>query len=253
MRVDLPVAPLRREPAPDAPLDTEALMGEAVTVYETDAEGWAWGQLEADGYVGWLPAEALRPAEAHPVPTHRVTPLRTFVYPGPSIKLPPSAALSIGARVAVGRIEGDFATLATGGFVFARHLSRQDTAEPDFVAVAERFLGVPYLWGGRTSLGLDCSGLVQVSLAAAGIAAPRDSDMQEAGLGTALPEDAVPARGDLVFWKGHVGILADPVTLLHASGHHMLVVREPLDVARARIRDATGSDWTGRRRIPAMR
>jgi cell wall-associated NlpC family hydrolase len=251
MRVDLPVAPLRRSPAPDAPLDTEALMGEAVTVYESDEEGWAWGQLAADGYVGWLPAEALRPADAFPAPTHRVAPLRSFVYPGPSIKLPPSAALSIGSSASVVRSEGDFAVLATGGFVFARHLVPLGESEPDFVAVAECFVGVPYLWGGKTSLGLDCSGLVQVSLAAAGLSAPRDSDMQEAGLGSALPGEADLARGDLVFWKGHVGILVDPVTLLHASGHHMLVVREPLAAARARIASATGADWTGLRRLAA--
>ncbi|MDJ1157609.1 NlpC/P60 family protein [Chelatococcus sp. SYSU_G07232] len=248
-RVVDPVADLRREPRPDAPLDTQALAGEAVTVYD-EHEGWAWGQLAGDGYVGYLPAAALGPAD--PAPTHRVTVQRTFVYPGPSIKLPPLAAVSVNSGFAVARTEGDFAVLATGGFVYAAHLSPLDTEAPDFVAVAERFLGVPYLWGGKTSLGIDCSGLVQVALAAAGIAAPRDSDMQEAGLGRPMdiaPDLAGLKRGDLVFWKSHVGIMLDAVRLLHANGHHMLVVAEPLAEAATRILARNGGPITSVRRL----
>ncbi len=227
-------APLRRTPSHDAPLDTEALRGERVTVYETTEEGWAWGQLESDDYVGWLPAGALgRPGAA---PTHKVSALRTFAFPGPSIKLPPLAALSLGCRLAVARVAREFAVLAAGGFVPAVHLTAIETHEPDFVAVAERFVGVPYLWGGKTSLGLDCSGLVQVSLAAAGIAAPRDSDLQERALGEEVaPEPAAWRRGDLVFWKGHVAIVRDAATLLHANAHHMAVAVEPTAEALARI------------------
>jgi hypothetical protein len=235
MRVVAPSAPLRREPRPDAPLDTEALCGERVQAYERH-EGWAWVQLEADGYVGYLPDDALRVDP--PAPTHRVCALRSFVYPGPSMKLPPLAALSLGAGVAVVGAAGEFLVLADGGHVFARHLAPLGDVEPDFVAVAERFLHVPYLWGGKTSLGLDCSGLTQLALAAAGIASPRDSDMLEAALGTALRVDgdlSGLARGDLVFWKGHVGILTDPDTLLHATAWSMTVMREPLKVARDRI------------------
>lgn len=248
MRVVEASAPLRRHPAPDAPLDTEALHGEGVTVYEINEDGWTWGQLDQDGYVGWLPAGAL--IDGRPEATHRVAVMRTFLYPGPSIKLPPVAALSIGSFVRVLRQQGDFAVTPHGA-IHAAHLVAADVAEPDFVAVAERFEGVPYLWGGRSSLGLDCSGLVQLSLGIAGVAAPRDSDMQEAGLGNRLaigPDLAGLQRGDLVFWKGHVGIMRDPATLLHANGASMLVTSEPLAVAVDRILSTGGGPVTGFRR-----
>ena len=249
MRVVAPSAPLRREPRSDAPLDTEALAGEPVAVYERQ-EGWAWVQLETDGYVGYLPDEALRPGL--PEPGHRVRALRTFVYPGASIKLAPLAVLSLGTGVAVAGTSGDFAVLADGGHVFAAHLAPVGHVEPDFVAVAERFLEVPYLWGGKTSLGLDCSGLTQLALAAAGIAAPRDTDMMEAALGQPVATDEALGglrRGDLVFWKGHVGIMSDPETLLHATAYSMTVMREPLRVARDRIRARGAGEITGIRRL----
>jgi cell wall-associated NlpC family hydrolase len=244
-----PQAPMRRDPAPDAPLDTEALMGERVTVYETNQEGWAWGQLHYDGYVGWLPAAAL--GKAGPAPTHRVAALRTLVFPGPDIKLPPLAALPLGARLTIIRSEEPFAMTTDGGYLPAGHLVSIDAAEPDFVAVAERFLGAPYLWGGKTSLGLDCSGLVQVALTACGVACPRDSDMQEEALGAAV---AVKAdftnlrRGDLIFWKRHVAIVRDAETLVHANAFHMAVALEPLAEAIARIR-AGGSEVTRVKRM----
>jgi cell wall-associated NlpC family hydrolase len=234
-RVVAPSAPLRREPRPDGPLDTEALCGEAVEVYER-FEGWAWVQLGADGYVGYLPDDALR--SNVPAPTHRVTALRTFVYPGASMKLAPLAHLSLGAGVVVAGEAGEFLVLTDGGHVVAGHLAPFASHEPDFAAVAERFLHVPYLWGGKTSLGLDCSGLTQLSLAAAGIASPRDSDMLEAAIGSPLPFDESLdglRRGDLVFWKGHVGIMTDADTLLHATAWTMTVTSEPLQAARDRI------------------
>jgi Bacterial dipeptidyl-peptidase Sh3 domain/NlpC/P60 family len=245
-------APVRREPAPDASLDTEVLYGERVTVYEENGEGWYWGQLVSDGYVGWIPANALR--EPGPPPTHRVAALRTFVFPGRSIKAPPVDALSLGCCVAVkqqaGEIGGALTVLATGFCVPSRHLAPIESAESDFVAVAERFVGVPYLWGGKTSLGLDCSGLVQVALAASGIACPRDSDMQEGALGAALPVDDIAAlrRGDLVFWKGHVAIVRDAETFVHANAFHMAVAVEPIAQALRRIAEA-GSAVTGIKRI----
>src|SRR5271169_3265280 len=247
MRIIAASAPLRRSPQADAPLETEALFGEAVTVYDED-EGWAWAQLDRDSYVGYLPAAALgAPAE----PTHRVAALRTHAYPGPSIKLPPSMALSLGARLTIVGREGDFAVSAEGLHLSLRHLAESGSREPDYVAVAERFLETPYLWGGRTSEGIDCSGLVQTALAAAGVAAPRDSDMQEAGLGEPIAIDDPRTRGDLVFWKGHVGVMRDSVTLLHANGWHMKVVSEPLAEARIRIAANGGGNVTSVRRLSA--
>ncbi len=244
-----PQAPLRAEAAPDAPLLTEALKGERVTIYDMNGEGWAWGQLAADGYVGWLPANALAPAGAPP--THKVTALRTFAFPGPSIKLPPLEALPLGARLGIVRIADRLAVTRSGAYVPSPHLAPLDIDEPDFVAVAERFLGVPYLWGGKTALGLDCSGLVQVALTAAGMSCPRDSDMQEQALGapTGTAGDLADAqRGDLIFWKGHVAIVRDAATLIHANAFHMAVAIEPIADAVARIR-AAGSDITSVRHV----
>lgn len=241
-------APLRRAPSHEASLETEALYGESVTVYEEN-EGWAWAQLERDGYVGFIPASALGPPLA---PTHRLAALRSFAYPGPSIKLPPVAALSLGARLAIKEIKGDFGVTADGLHIYVRHLAALETREPDFVAVAERFLEVPYLWGGRTSQGIDCSGLVQTALAEAGVAAPRDSDMMETSLGAPIAFDETLGdlqRGDLVFWKGHVGVMRDAQTLLHANGWHMKVVSEPLRAARDRTNEKAYGPITAIRRL----
>ena len=243
-----PAAPLRREPSPEALLDTEALMGERVTVYDTTDEGWAWGQLAGDGYVGWLPANAL--GVPGPAATHKVSALRTLVFPGPSIKLAPIGALPFGARVPIVRERERFAVTAQGGHVPATHLVPLDAFETDFVAVAERFVGVPYLWGGKTSLGLDCSGLSQLALAACGIACPRDSDMQEQALGTAITpngEFSNLRRGDVVFWKGHMALVRDADTLVHANAFHMAVAIEPIRDAIARIRKTDGDPTSVRR------
>jgi len=242
-----PQAPLRREPRPDASLETEALKGERVTIFDANGEGWAWGQLATDGYVGWLPYNALAPAGA--APTHKVRALRTLVFPGASIKLPPLEALPLGARLAIARIEDRMAVTQSGAYVPAAHLAPLDENESDFVAVAERFLGTPYLWGGKTALGLDCSGLVQVALTACGVSCPRDSDMQEDALGMAVAADlSALRRGDLIFWKGHVAIVRDRGSLLHANAYHMAVAIEPITEAVVRIRNA-GSEITSIRRI----
>ena len=243
-----PQAPLRGEPRSDAPLTTEALKGERVTVYDSNAEGFAWGQLEADNYVGWLPSDALAPLGA--APTFKVAALRALVFPGPDIKLQPIEALPFGAKLAVARMDGRMAVTQTGFYVPEAHLRPISEYEPDFVAVAERFLGTPYLWGGKTALGLDCSGLVQIALTACGVACPRDSDMQEEALGKPVAVSGEPdlKRGDLLFWKGHVAIARDRATLVHANAFHMAVAIEPTTEAIARI-GKTGSIVTSVRRL----
>jgi cell wall-associated NlpC family hydrolase len=242
-------ASLHRHPSREAPIDTQAIRGESVTVYD-EHEGWAWVQLHDDGYVGYLPTEAL--GDPGPEPTHRVSAVRTYVYPGPSLKLPDQGYLTLNSKLAVAGIEGDYARLATGGFVFAAHLTGLDTFEMDYVSVAERFLHTPYLWGGKTSIGLDCSGLVQTVLAAAGIKAPRDSDMQEERLGRPVeitPDLGGLQRGDLVFWKGHVGLMIDATNMIHATGHSMTVYVEPLVVAEERIRRTSSGPITAIKRL----
>ncbi len=244
-----PQAPLRSAPRPDAPLLTEAIKGERVTIYEANGEGWAWGQLDADDYVGWLPESALGPPG--PAATHKVSALRTLVFPGPSIKLPPLAALPLGSTLAIARIQDRLAVTPAGGYIPAAHLRAIGEFESDFVGVAERFAGAPYLWGGKTALGLDCSGLVQVALNACGIACPRDSDMQAAAVGTPVALAAGLSnleRGDLIFWKGHVAIVRNRDSLVHANAFHMAVAIEPVTDGIARIRQA-GSEPTGVRRI----
>jgi cell wall-associated NlpC family hydrolase len=240
-----PVTDVRRQPMPDAPLDTQALLGDHVMVYEMTEEGWAWGQLESDGYVGWIPAQAL--ATPGPAATHKVAATRTLCFPGPNIKLPPLNALPLGAAVTIVRQDERFAVTGNGWHLPSVHLVPLKSKESDFVAIAEMFLGTPYLWGGKTSLGIDCSGLVQIALQAAGVPAPRDSDMQELALGTPSTL-ANLKRGDLVFWKGHVAIARDAETLLHANAHHMMVASEPVQRAISRIK-AAGSEVTGVRRL----
>ncbi|MBX3533828.1 MAG: C40 family peptidase [Xanthobacteraceae bacterium] len=240
-------APLRSAPTSEAMLDTEALHGERVVIYEETDEGWCWGQLARDRYVGWLPSNALAKESAKPA--HRVCALRTFIFPKSDIKSPPMASLSFGSEIAVLREEGMFAVIANGGFIPKQHLAALDFREQDAVEVASRFLGTPYLWGGKTSAGLDCSGLVQLALQSTGRECPRDSDMQQK-IGTPVSfsdDENALARGDLIFWKGHVGFYGGEGKLLHANAFHMAVAMEPLSDAIARIR-ATGSEVIAVRR-----
>jgi cell wall-associated NlpC family hydrolase len=242
------IAPLRCAPSPDAELATQALKGERAMIYDRNGEGWAWGQLNSDGYVGWLPDRALtKPAGK---PTHKITSLRTFAFPGPSIKLPPADTLVLGAMITVMREDGPFAVTREGWYLPRQHVGSIDHHAADFVAVAEQFAGTPYLWGGKSSLGIDCSGLVQLSLNAAGTGCPRDSDMQQDGLGRTLDQGEARnlQRGDLMFWKGHVAIVRDADTIVHANAHHMATVIEGTREAIARIK-AAGSEITAIKRL----
>jgi len=240
LQVTAPHAPLLRRPEDTAPMDTELLFGEHFRVYETKGD-WCWGQSAQDDYVGYVPARFLAPV--HKQPTHRVAALRTFRYPEPDIKVRPALPLSMNAKVAVIGAEGKFVEIEGGGYLVASHLSPIDAYASDFVSVAEEFLGVPYLWGGRDARGVDCSGLVQMCLERCGVACLRDTDLQEATLGQALadPSDLnVLKRGDLIFWRGHVGIMTDETTLLHANATHMRTVKEPVAEAVLRIEKSDG-------------
>lgn len=242
---------VRREPVGTLGFETELLFGEMVRVFD-EKDGWAWLQADRDGYVGYVPSEALD--AYHQPATHRVSAIGTFLYGSADMKSPPLMHLSINTPLAIEETEDRFCRLATGGYVTARHVTALTKVARDFVDVAERLIGVPYLWGGRTRIGVDCSGLVQLAMEAAGLPCPRDSDMQAEEVGdTLLVPDSLDGmkRGDLVFWPGHAGIMVDGVMLLHANAHHMAVVVEPLSVAVSRIQKS-GSDIRTVKRPPAL-
>ncbi|MEG9883311.1 MAG: NlpC/P60 family protein [Hyphomicrobiales bacterium] len=233
-----PALAIRCAPKDDAALLTEALMGEYVRVLE-EKDGWARLQTDRDGYAGYGLADELA-TPAQPV-THWVRVPQTFLYPRPDIKSQPAQAITLNAQLQITDSAGSFGRLSGGRFVFARHIGLIGEPASDYVAVAETLLHAPYLWGGKRPSGLDCSALIQLALHAGGHACPRDSNMQELELGQSrqFDESSTPARGDLVFWTGHVAMMLDRETLLHASGHHMQVVRERLRQAIERIgRDA---------------
>lgn len=225
------VSALRETPSLSARLETQVLRGELFTVYDV-ANDWAFGQCALDDYVGYIELEALRSARV--APTHRVGALRTIVFPEPSLKAQPHFYLSCNAKVEVRETHEGFAGIEDG-WCPAHHLVTLDHRGADWVASAERMIGVPYLWGGKDSFGVDCSGLVQSALETACIACPRDSDMQEAVLGAVIGPDLTQLkRGDFLFWDGHVGIMRDNAQLLHANGFHMETVIEPLAQTIAR-------------------
>jgi cell wall-associated NlpC family hydrolase len=246
MQVVHPVISVHKSPRADAMQLTQALMGEMVKLFHAE-DGWAFVQLMRDGYVGYVNGRALSAKVAEP--THRVAVPSTFLYPDASLKTQPAVLVTLNAALSVVEESGVYSRLSTGRFVFTAHLKPIGTVERDFVGVAEMFRHVPYYWGGKSALGLDCSGLVQVALEACGVAALRDSDMQEETLGSKLMLNDLDClqRGDLVFWKGHVGIMVDERTLLHANGHHMMVVAEPLKDAVERIATRYGEITSIRR------
>ena len=254
-RIVAPVAPLRRAPRLEAEQLSQLLFGETVEVLDV-AEGYAFAQSGRDGYVGYVDADCLDPPStgspsagtASGEADLRVAVLRTYAFTEPSIKSLPQGLYSLNALITPQAREGRFVKARDGGWFIAEHLAPLDRFETDPVAVAERFIGTPSLWGGNESLGLDCSGLVQQVLRACGLACPRDSDQQMA-LGIPIDPEAGLMRGDLVFWRGHVGFLADSNALLHANGHHMAVVVEPLDEAIRRIEAAGSGRPTAWRRL----
>jgi cell wall-associated NlpC family hydrolase len=238
-------ADLRRLPAASAPLDTQLLRGERVQVFDR-ADGWAWVQNQTDGYVGYVPESALGVPGAEA--THWIAAVSTYLFPEPDIKAPPADVLPMTARIAAVAERGRFVELE-GGFVFAAHVAPLDAFEPDYVATARRFLGVPYLWGGKSFAGLDCSGHVQIALARAGIACQRDSDMQAEAVGRAVPPDAAPEPGDLLYMPGHVAIALEAERVLHATAAALAVVIEPLADLLARVERESGCGLTAIRRL----
>lgn len=246
-RIGVAVAALRPKPDHASGIDTQLLFGEPVVEFDRH-DGWAWVKSGLDSYVGYVEESALALPRA--APTHWVTAPRTFLYPEPDMKRPAVAALSMGSRVTV---TGEAETRGTkylttdAGALIARHLAPVDgPVSDDYVAVASRFLETPYLWGGRTGFGLDCSGLVQLSMMMAGRKVLRDTDMQRDSIGVEIGRNDL-ARGDLVFWKGHVAIMTDAETMIHASGFTMDVSHERLDDAVSRIEPLYGLPLAYRR------
>ncbi len=243
MSIAVSVADLRAKP--DGKRDRQMIYGEDFRVVETHGD-WAYGCGEKDGYAGYL---RLADLEARRKPTHFVSARSLHIYPEPDFKSEAISALSFGSRLEVVSIGDRFAELAGGGFVPFPHIAPLERLFDDPVEAAERFMGVPYLWGGNSIWGLDCSGLVQVALLACGVDCPGDADMQQASVGVAIGDNVKPQRGDLFFWKGHVGLIRDENTLLHANAYHMAVVDEPLDQAIERIMAQGDGPVTGRRRF----
>ncbi len=245
--VQVPVCDIRREP--DGGLERQMLYGDGFRVLEPDSgDGYCFGQAQDGGYVGYVLQTDLG---AYQMPSHIVCSMGAHVYPEPGLKTVPLMRLPFAGFLAVVGAENGYAKLATGGFVPLQQLAPIGRNFTDFVEVAERFLHVPYLWGGDSNTGLDCSALVHISLRAQGVGAPRDSDLQEESLGEVLSPDATLQRGDLVFWKGHVGIMQNPEMLLHANAHFMAVTCEKLTKVCTRIEAAGDGMITSRRRLPA--
>jgi len=243
-QVMMPVIPLHKTPANASMMDTQLLLGAEFDIYDIH-NGWAWGQevqeagsKHSQGYVGYVPNMAL--ARGGSEPTHQISAIRAPVFIKPDLKTAIRTILPLNAKVLVDEQEGDYLRVPDTGYVHVNHIAKIENASGDFVIAAELHLGLPYVWGGISPDGVDCSGLVQTALRAVGKNALRDADMQEASLGKEIAKDAELKRGDLIFWKGHVGILRDANTLLHANAHHMLVVSEPLKKAIARIEKSAG-------------
>ncbi|MDG1707154.1 MAG: C40 family peptidase [Emcibacteraceae bacterium] len=219
------IADLFSEPNHDKPMISQLLFGEFINIFDIH-DGWGWGQSLKDGYVGYVNIEQLTP-DLHQI-THHVSTLCTHIYPEPNLKTRPVDRVYMMAEVAVieeKQTEG-FIPLADGNWIYATHIAKDFGKDP--VSEALKFLYTPYLWGGKTNAGIDCSALVQIAYASVGVEVPRDADLQEESLGAVLKEKEVPQYGDLAFFPGHVGIMLDDMHLLHANAHHMRVSIDPL-------------------------
>jgi cell wall-associated NlpC family hydrolase len=242
-RIKSPVANLLR--AVDGALERQLLFGEGFNVVGTD-DGWAKGSREKDGYRGYIKQSDLAPWIA---PTHQVTAIGAHVYSEPDIKTVPDMHLPFQAEITVLYEEGDFARLEGSGYVHQQQIGLIGSLEADYVKTAQRFMGVPYLWGGNSQYGIDCSGLISAAMKGAGIECAADSGDQETSIGEYIDADTPLRRGDLIFWKGHVGLMTSPDMLLHANGYHMKVMLEPLGVVIKRIASSGGDDVAARKRI----
>jgi len=243
MMVQQPIANLSETPRGGR--TSQLVFGERFLVLDTE-DGFAFGQCERDGYVGYMISGALTGAEPA---THWVISPATHLYPRPDMKSPPDVCLYFGSQVKVTAEKGQFRRIHTGHFMPSQHLMPIKARFADPVGIADLFLGTPYLWGGTSRWGIDCSGLVQACLHACGLDCPRDSDQQEAQLGEAIPPDAALKRGDLIFWKGHVGMMASDRMLLHANARHMSVAYEPLKDAAAELSANDFGEITARKRL----
>lgn len=240
-----PTADIRNKP--NGNLERQLLFGDGFLVLEPDSgAGYCFGQARDGGYVGYVRQADLGPFQ---IPTHAVCSLGAHLYPAPDLKTRPISALPFAAYLSVVGAENGYCKLATGEFVPLQQVAPLGRNFADYVSVAESFLGMPYLWGGDSNTGLDCSALVHLSLRAMAVEAPRDSDLIEASLGETLPENAELQRGDLIFWKGHVGIMQDNETLLHANAFAMAVTSEPLSVVCNRIAENGDGTITSKKRL----
>ncbi|MEH6359327.1 MAG: NlpC/P60 family protein [Amylibacter sp.] len=242
-RIKTPIANLLDDAG--GALGRQLLFGEGFHISKI-RNGWAEGYRHSDGYKGYVALEALADWIE---PTNRVSNLGAHVYPAPDIKTVPVMHLPYQADVTIVGEDGPFTELAGGGFVHKQQLENLTDLEPDYVCTAERFMGTPYLWGGNSQYGIDCSGLISAGLKGAGYKCAADSADQEATLGVLLNDENALQRGDLIFWKGHVGFMASSTLLLHANAYHMKVVDEPLAQAETRILATGGGAVTSRKRL----
>ena len=229
------IVDVKKTPNNSAPLLTQAFFGEEVSMLD-EANGWAFCQLNSDGYVGFLKSEHL---STHGLqPSHSVAVPLSHVYPKPDVRAPIGMAIPFGAQVTIseGVEEKRFSEVRGLGWIYKRHLKPLGSLNADYLQTAAMFLHAPYVWGGKTALGLDCSALVQLALNYAGKDCPRDTDQQLEMLGRSVGANiSACEKGDLVFFPGHVGFMLDKMRLLHANATYMRVTLDKLESVVSRL------------------